>query len=80
MKLRYRYLLLSIVLLQHVCGMAAPQFVSFTEGDFCLNKSFPVLVYLDADDQKGVSRAAHDLTTDIHKVCGNFIRERRSTY
>ena len=70
MKLRYRYLLLSIVLLQHVCGMAAPQFVSFTEGDFCLNKSFPVLVYLDADDQKGVSRAAHDLTTDIHKVCG----------
>ena len=70
MKLRYRYLLLSWVLLRCACGMAAPQFVSFTEGDYCLNKTFPVLVCMDANDQKDVARAARDLTTDIQKVTG----------
>ena len=70
MKLRYRFLLLSFVLMSYVSGVAAPQFVSFTSGDYCLNKTFPVLVYMDSNDQKGVARAARDLTTDINKVTG----------
>ena len=70
MKLRYRFLLLSLVLMSYASGVAAPQFVSFTSGDYCLNKTFPVLVYMDSNDQKGVARAARDLTTDINKVTG----------
>ena len=70
MKLCYRFLLLSLVLMSYASGVAAPQFVSFTSGDYCLNKTFPVLVYMDSNDQKGVARAARDLTTDINKVTG----------
>ena len=70
MKTYYRYLLLMLMLTASHVGRSAQQFVFFNEGDFCLNAKFPVLIYLDDNDERGVSRAAHDLGTDIERVCG----------
>ena len=70
MKTYYRYLLLMLMLTASHVGRSAQQFVFFNEGDFCLNAKFPVLIYLDDNDERGVGRAAHDLATDIERVCG----------
>jgi hypothetical protein len=49
---------------------AAEKFVSFSGGDWQLTSGGTVSIYVDANDLKGVNRAAQDLTKDIQLVCG----------
>ena len=44
---------------------AADRFVSFQDGDYCLNSNKKITIYVDANDCKGVARAAKDLVADI---------------
>ena len=50
---------------------AADRFVSFQQGDLLLNAGNQVNIYMDANDCKGVSYAAHALVKDIQKVSGS---------
>ena len=50
---------------------AADRFVSFLQGDLLLNAGNQVNIYMDANDCKGVSYAAHALVKDIQKVSGS---------
>jgi hypothetical protein len=52
---------------------AAEQFVDFSSGDFLLNRSENMEIYVDKNDQKGVNHAAEDLCEDICKVCGSKV-------
>ena len=52
---------------------AAEQFVDFSSGDFLLNRSENMEIYIDKNDQKGVNHAAEDLCEDICKVCGSKV-------
>ena len=53
---------------------AADRFVSFQQGDLLLNAGNQVNIYMDANDCKGVSYAAHALVKDIQKVSGSQAR------
>ena len=50
---------------------AADRFVSFLQGDLLLNAGNQVNIYMNANDCKGVSYAAHALVKDIQKVSGS---------
>ena len=49
----------------------AEQFVKFESGGTLLNQGGKVAVFVDANCEKGVVRAANDLSSDIEKVCGS---------
>ena len=49
---------------------AAEKFVSFSGGDWQLTSGGTVSIYVDANDLKGVNRAAQDLTKDIQLAFG----------
>lgn len=53
-----------------VSGFAADDFVSFTKGDWQLNASGSVNIYLSQQDERGVSIAVNNLAEDLRKVCG----------
>ncbi len=65
----YRLLFILLVALSPVCGKAASPFVNFQNGDFLLNKTSHLSLYLDEKDLRGVDLAAQNLCGDIHKVC-----------
>ena len=66
----FRYLFLALLLPLCAVSHSAEQFVFFDQGDLCLNTTFPIRVYVDDADQKGVAIAARNLTSDLYKVCG----------
>ena len=62
--------------------LAAEKFVSFSGGDWQLTSVGTVSIYVDANDLKGVNRAAQDLTKDIQLVCGapsSVVHEGKAT-
>lgn len=62
--------LTSAALLSTISMSAADRFVDFKQGDLLLNANNRVEIYMDANDCKGVSYAAHALLKDIKNVSG----------
>ncbi len=62
--------LASAALLSTISMSAADRFVNFKQGDLLLNTNNRVEIYMDANDCKGVSYAAHALLKDIKSVSG----------
>lgn len=62
--------LASAALLSTISMSAADRFVDFKQGDLLLNANNRVEIYMDANDCKGVSYAAHALLKDIKNVSG----------
>lgn len=60
--------LASAALLSTISMSAADRFVDFKQGDLLLNANNRVEIYMDANDCKGVSYAAHALLKDIKTV------------
>ena len=65
-----RTFLASAALLSTISMSAADRFVNFKQGDLLLNANNRVEIYMDANDCKGVSYAAHALLKDIKTVSG----------
>lgn len=65
-----RTFLASAALLSTISMSAADKFVDFKQGDLLLNANNRVEIYMDANDCKGVSYAAHALLKDIKTVSG----------
>ena len=65
-----RTFLASAALLTTISMSAADRFVDFKQGDLLLNANNRVEIYMDANDCKGVSYAAHALLKDIKTVSG----------
>lgn len=65
-----RTFLTSAALLSTINMSAADRFVNFKQGDLLLNANNRVEIYMDANDCKGVSYAAHALLKDIKSVSG----------
>ena len=63
------YFIVSLLFLSVTTGRAATQFIDFQSGDFQLNKGNQVTIGIADNEQRGVLRAAKDLSTDIQKVC-----------
>lgn len=57
-------------LLSTISMSAADRFVNFKQGDLLLNANNRVVIYMDTNDCKGVSYAAHALLKDIKSVSG----------
>lgn len=57
-------------LLSTISMSAADRFVNFKQGDLLLNANNRVGIYMDTNDCKGVSYAAHALLKDIKSVSG----------
>ena len=57
-------------LLSTISMSAADRFVDFKQGDLLLNANNRVEIYMDTNDCKGVSYAAHALLKDIKSVSG----------
>ena len=57
-------------LLSTISMSAADRFVNFKQGDLLLNANNRVEIYMDTNDCKGVSYAAHALLQDIKSVSG----------
>ena len=57
-------------LLSTISMSAADRFVNFKQGDLLLNANNQVEIYMDTNDCKGVSYAAHALLKDIKSVSG----------
>ena len=57
-------------LLSTISMSAADRFVKFKQGDLLLNVNNRVEIYMDTNDCKGVSYAAHALLKDIKSVSG----------
>ena len=57
-------------LLSTISMSAADRFVDFKQGDLLLNANNRVEIYMDTNDCKGVSYAAHALLQDIKSVSG----------
>lgn len=57
-------------LLSTISMSAADKFVNFKQGDLLLNANNRVEIYMDTNDCKGVSYAAHALLKDIKSVSG----------
>lgn len=55
---------------QTIAVMAAEQFVSFTQGDFLLNRDNRVGIFVEPTAPRGVLMAARSLCRDIETVCG----------
>ena len=51
-------------------ALAADEFVSFSAGDWQLNASGNVTIYVSDKDERGVMRAAKDLVNDLKAVMG----------
>ena len=62
--------LTSAALLSTISMSAADRFVNFKQGDLLLNANNRVEIYMDTNDCKGVSYAAHALLKDIKSVSG----------
>lgn len=62
--------LASAALLSTISMSAADRFVDFKQGDLLLNANNRVEIYMDTNDCKGVSYAAHSLLKDIKSVSG----------
>ena len=62
--------LASAALLSTISMSAADRFVDFKQGDLLLNANNRVEIYMDTNDCKGVSYAAHALLQDIKSVSG----------
>ena len=62
--------LASAALLTTISMSAADRFVNFKQGDLLLNANNRVEIYMDTNDCKGVSYAAHALLKDIKSVSG----------
>ena len=62
--------LTSAALLSTISMSAADRFVNFKQGDLLLNANNRVEIYMDTNDYKGVSYAAHALLKDIKSVSG----------
>ena len=62
--------LASAALLSTISMSAADRFVNFKQGDLLLNANNRVEIYMDTNDCKGVSYAAHALLKDIKSVSG----------
>ena len=80
MKRLFKKLLLCFVSFTPLSMTAAEQFVSFEGQGWLLNPSQVRVAYQGND--KGVIRAAHDLCTDIGKVCGQeavFVADQAQT-
>lgn len=65
-----RTFLASATLLSTISMSAADRFVNFKQGDLLLNANNRVEIYMDTNDSKGVSYAAHALLKDIKSVSG----------
>lgn len=65
-----RTFLASAALLSTISMSAADRFVDFKQGDLLLNANNRVEIYMDTNDCKGVSYAAHALLKDIKSVSG----------
>lgn len=65
-----RTFLASAALLSTISMSAADRFVNFKQGDLLLNANNRVEIYMDTNDCKGVSYAAHALQKDIKSVSG----------
>ena len=65
-----RTFLASAALLSTISMSAADRFVYFKQGDLLLNANNRVEIYMDTNDCKGVSYAAHALLKDIKSVSG----------
>ena len=65
-----RTFLASAALLSTISMSAADRFVNFKQGDLLLNANNRVEIYIDTNDCKGVSYAAHALLKDIKSVSG----------
>lgn len=65
-----RTFLSSAALLSTISMSAADRFVNFKQGDLLLNANNRVEIYMDTNDCKGVSYAAHALLKDIKSVSG----------
>lgn len=65
-----RTFLASAALLSTISMSAADRFVDFEQGDLLLNANNRVEIYMDTNDCKGVSYAAHALLKDIKSVSG----------
>ena len=65
-----RTFLTSAALLTTISMSAADRFVNFKQGDLLLNANNRVEIYMDTNDCKGVSYAAHALLKDIKSVSG----------
>lgn len=63
-----RTFLASAALLSTISMSAADRFVNFKQGDLLLNANNRVEIYMDTNDCKGVSYAAHALLKDIKSV------------
>lgn len=62
--------LASAALLSTISMSAADRFVNFKQGDLLLNANNRIEIYMDTNDCKGVSYAAHALLKDIKSVSG----------
>ena len=65
-----RTFLAGAALLSTISMSAADRFVNFKQGDLLLNANNRVEIYMDTNDCKGVSYAAHALLKDIKSVSG----------
>ena len=65
-----RTFLAGAALLSTISMSAADRFVNFKQGDLLLNANNRVEIYMDTNDCKGVSYAAHALLQDIKSVSG----------
>ena len=71
-----RLTILFFALLAVLTVQAADRFVSFTRGDVLIHGSgnvvggMPATIYVDADDERGVLRAARSLCADFGRVTG----------
>lgn len=65
-----RTFLSGAALLSTISMSAADRFVDFKQGDLLLNANNRVEIYMDTNDCKGVSYAAHALLKDIKSVSG----------
>lgn len=65
-----RTFLASAALLSTISMSAADRFVNFKQGNLLLNANNRVEIYMDTNDCKGVSYAAHALLKDIKSVSG----------
>ena len=66
-----RHFLFSIIaLFAAVSSVAAPRFVSFTQGDWQLNTNGRITIYVSPQEERGVMHAARNLQADLQRVCG----------
>ncbi len=61
---------ISMLLLAVANSRAASTFVDFNQGDFQLNKGSQVTIGVADNEQRGVLRAAKNLSVDLKAVCG----------